>query len=109
MNYRFDLSDLSNLQTEVNELGGFAGNDIAAALVASGFDPDKLRAFVKSLTEPEDLKSAPREMLLGLFLLNSLACAALGEEEMATITGTEWESHLLTGRRLYFAFARQGD
>ena len=109
MNHRFDASDLTNLQTEVNELGGFAGGDISAALVASGFDPDKLRAFVESLAGPEALQSAPRELLLGLFFLNSLSCAALGEEEMATVTGADWQAHLLTGRRLYFAYARRGD
>lgn len=109
MNYRFVASDLMNLQREVNELGGFAGKEISAALVASGFDPDQVRAFVDSLAAPEALESAPREILLGLFLLNSLTCAALGEEEMAIITGTEWEAHLLTGRRLYFAYTRRGD
>lgn len=108
MKYRFTAADLTNLRTEMHELGGFAGDDITAALVASEIDPNRLRAFVEDLGEPELLESAPRDVLLGLFLVNSLVCAALGEEEMATITGKEWQDHLLTGRRLFFAYTRRG-
>ena len=99
-------SDLATLRTAVNELGGFAGVEIAGALTSLGIDPDGLRAFIDSLAGPEALRSAPREILLGLFLLNNLVCAALGDEELEIITGRDRNEHFLTARRLYHGLAQ---
>ncbi len=111
MNPMPDLTeaDLRNLQTAVNELGGFAGREISEALTAMAIDPYSLKRFVDGLAGPEALRSAPRETLLGLFLLNNLVCAALGDEELGTITGAERDSHFLTARRLYHVLTAQGD
>ena len=107
----FDLteSDLQNLQAAVNELGGFAGPEISGSLAAMGSDPAGLRTFVVGLAGPESLLAAPRETLLGLFLLNGLVCAALGDEELGTITGADRDSHFLTARRLYHILTARPD
>ncbi len=107
----FDLteSDLRNLEAAVNELGGFAGQEISEALAATGIDPDGLRDSVTGLARPGSLLSAPRETLLGLFLLNNLVCAALGDEELGTITGAGRDSHFLTARRLYHILTARPD
>ena len=100
-------SDLAILRTAVNELGGFAGAEICSALTALSIDPDELRAFVDSLAGPDDLLTAPREILLGLLLLNNLVCAALGDEELETITGRDRNEHFLTARRLYHGLTQK--
>ncbi|MDJ0946985.1 MAG: hypothetical protein QNJ30_26340 [Kiloniellales bacterium] len=103
----FTDTDVANLRTALNEIGGFAGAEISAALAELGVHAEELKALLDGLESPESLRTAPRQCLLGFFLLTSLVCAALGDEELATITGQSRDAHVLTARRLYHAFARR--
>ncbi len=96
-------SDLANLKSAAAELGGFAGKEISQGLETLGVDPGRLRTLLENIDGPVALAKAPRETLLGLFLLSGLVCAALGDEELATITGAGRDEHFLTARRLYHA------
>ena len=99
--------DVATLRAAVNEIGGFAGTEISGSLAALGVDSEGLKAFVDGLESPESLSSATQRSLLGLFLLTNLVCAALGDEELETVTGQDRDAHFLTARRLYHAFTRR--
>ena len=104
---RFGETDLKNLKSAKAELGGFAGREISNFMAVLGISEEEFGPMVDHLKNPSQLDRLPQKDLCSLLVLFSLVCAALGDEELATITGSGRDEHFLTIRRIYHAFARR--
>ncbi len=102
-----DETDLENLRSAITELGGFAGSEISGFMAVLGIPEEEFGPLVDRLKDPSLLDRLPQKDICSLLVLSSLVCAALGDEELATITGRGRDEHFLTIRRLYHAFARR--
>lgn len=95
------LKDLAIISRALGETGGFDGRVIAEVLFRFGVN-DKALENLKNISgskkgiEPLDVDDA-----LNAFLLCCLTSAALGEEELSTITGYDRDEIYTTIRRLY--------
>ena len=103
----FDNTDLENVKSAIRELGGFDGEAIARFMTTIGTSEDSLRDLYGRLEHPGQLALLTKEEICALIALCNVVCAALGDEELATLTTRGRDEHFLTIRRLYEAFKRQ--
>ena len=103
----FDDIDLMNVRSAIRELGGFDGAALASYMALIGVSDENLRELSDRLDHPGQLGFLTQEELCALIALCNVVCAALGDEELATLTTSGRDEHFLTIRRLYHAFRRQ--
>ena len=105
-NFYFDEDDLGNLRQALGQIDGFDGEEILAFMDVPGFSEQELKRMGASLEDLRLFNRMSQKELCSLFLLESLTCAALGDEELFTITGRGRDEHFVTIGRLYYAFKR---
>ncbi|SMX26827.1 hypothetical protein TRP8649_00920 [Pelagimonas phthalicica] len=96
-----DKKDLAIIRRAINERGGFDGRVIKEALSfykVEDRDVEQLKTRVSPHQTPESLSYEDK---LNSLVLCCLASAALGEEELSTITGYDRDEFYTTIRRLY--------
>ncbi len=98
-----DAKDLAIVKRAIGEKGGFDGRVISEILARFGVQDSALVQLQNLVRSEEPIAPFKEDDALKAFLVCCLASAALGEEELQTISGYDRDEFYTTIRRLYQA------